>query len=218
MQQTYILGRGGDQPFEIEPSRRYVHAQHARLTVDTSQQTWLLEDLKQGTGNGVYLRDTNGDFRRVVSCRIRPTDVVRLGPENANSFTFMAAHVLNPDNYNYEFAYMRHLDKKFAAEEQAQTAVNRAHTRNTIILPSIAALLTLFLRAFTAIDWTIIIMLSPVMGSIPLTYLRYKYRDDAERLKSIKGRRAKFMQCPKCWRPLSEYDLRNGRCSVCKAM
>lgn len=218
MKQTYIVGRTGNQPFEIEPTRLYVHGQHARLTVDTDSQDWYIEDLKGDGGNGVFIRDSNGDFRRVMACRIRPTDIVRLGPENANSFTFMAHHALQPDSYNYEFAYNRALDRKLQKQEAELTAIIKKHNRNTILAPVILAALSMSLRLFLPIDTTVLMAITVGVTAIPTGILRYVYRGDAEKLKAIKSRRAKLIQCPKCWRPLSDYDLRNGRCSACKAM
>ena len=218
MQQIFILGRSGNQPFPIEADREYVHNQHARLTADTDSREWFIEDLKGTTGNGVFVRDKNGCFLRVLSCRIKPTYVVRLGPENAKSFTFMAHHVLTPDNYNYEFAYMQALEKKLGEQEAAQTAVQKRHNLNTIVAPIVTAALSMSLRLFLEIDMGILIALTMGLSSIPVGILRVIYRNDADKLRLIKGRRAKLIQCPKCWRPLSDYDLRNGKCSACKAM
>lgn len=218
MKQTYIVGRTGNQPFEIEPTRLYVHGQHARLTVDTDSQDWYIEDLKGDGGNGVFIRDSNGDFRRVMACRIRPTDIVRLGPENANSFTFMAHHALSPDNYNYEFAYNRALERKIQKQEAEITATIKKHNLNTIIAPIIFVTLSMLIRIFVPMETTTLMGIAVAVTAIPPAILRFIYRGDAEKLKAIKSRRAKLIQCPKCWRPLSDYDLRNGRCSACKAM
>lgn len=218
MQQTFIIGRRGTQPFKISDDQEYVHNEHARLTFDPQSRDWYIEDLKGTTGNGVFIRQPDGEFRRVISCRIKPHDIVRLGPENAKSFTFMAHHVLTPESYNYEFAYMQALAKKLNEEEAAQTAIQKKHTLTTYIVPIFTAALSMSLRLFVDIDLGILIAITMGLSSIPLGILRVIYRNDAERLKAIKARRVKLIQCPKCWRPLSDYDLRYGRCSACKAM
>ncbi|MCM1033576.1 MAG: FHA domain-containing protein [Odoribacter sp.] len=218
MQQSFIIGRAGNQPFEIEPSRLYVHSQHAQLVADTNSREWFIEDLKGNAGNGVYVRDDNGDFRRVIACRIRPTDVVRLGPESAQSFTFMAHKVFNPADYKYEFAYMRTLDERLRREENERVAINKKHNLYSILAPGVLAALTFGMRMFLEIDMGVTVGLCAVVTALPHTVIRYKYRNDADALKAIKSRRGKLIQCPKCWRPLSDYDLRNGRCSACKAM
>ena len=218
MQQTFIIGRSGTQPFKIDDSHHYVHGQHARLTADTAGREWMLEDLKGPGGNGVYVRDEAGDFRRVTACRIKPTDVVRLGPESAQSYTFMAHHVLTPANYNYEFGYVRALDMRLRAEEAAHMATVKTHTRNTIFVPVVLCVLTFIARLFLEIDMSVLLAITAVVTTVPPLLMRYRYRNDNERLKEIKARRAKLLQCPCCWRPLSDYDVRNGRCSACKAM
>lgn len=218
MQQTFILGRSGDQPFAIDPNLTYVHNQHARIIIDPASQDWILEDLKGQTGNGVYVRNAAGDYVRVYSCRIRPHDMVRLGPENAKSFTFMAHHLISPADYSYEFGYIRNLNKHIQQEEEAHTAMVKKHTTTTMVVPICTALLMASVRLFASIDIGMIVVLSTALGSIPLGLLRYKYRNDADGLKKIKEKRAKLLVCPRCTRTLSDYDVRNCRCSACKAM
>lgn len=218
MQQTYIIGRQGNQPFAIDPSMLYVHGQHARMTLDPDTREWFIEDLKGNTGNGVYVRDSAGDFRRVLACRIKPTDVVRLGPESAQSITFMAHHMLTPSDYNFEFGYMRNLDSRLRKEEAEQTAINKKHSLNMIAAPVVLGALTFSMRLFMEIDMGILVALTAAISTIPAGLLRLKYRNDTDKLKEIKNRRTKLIQCPRCWRPLNDYDLRNGRCSACKAM
>lgn len=218
MAQVYTIGRAGNQPFRIDESHLYVHGEHARMTLDPQSRQWLIEDLKDRTGNGVYVRDPQGRYRRVLSARIKPTDVVRLGPESANSFTFMAAHILSPADYRYEFSYARALDAHLKAEEQARTAVNKRHNVVNIAVPVVMAALCGLLRLSGLIDAMTAIVAGSFLTAAAGGLFRYLYRNDADALREIKSRRDLLVQCPKCWRTLSDYDLRHGRCSACKAM
>ena len=56
----FILGTEGNQPFEIKQTG--VSHQHARVTIDDNG-VWTLEDLN--STNGTFVRDENGDMRRV---------------------------------------------------------------------------------------------------------------------------------------------------------
>lgn len=213
---VFTVGRSGDQKFEIGQDRQFVHNEHVRITVDEHSDNWYLEDLKGGKGNGVYLRDSAGDFRLVVNCHIKPNDVLRLGPENAKSFTFMAHQLVAPNDYSYEFKYLRAMDKRFKKAEEEQTAVIKKHNLTTNVVSVFVALLVILIRIF--IDLDIIIIIGLGLGGVVNGGMRILFRNDAERLKRIKEIRAKFLLCPKCWRVLSDYDVRNCKCSVCKAM
>lgn len=215
---VFTVGRSGDQKFEIGQDRQFVHNEHVRITVDEHSDNWYLEDLKGGKGNGVYLRDSAGDFRLVVNCHIKPNDVLRLGPENAKSFTFMAHQLVAPNDYSHEFKYLRAMDKRFKKAEEEHAAVVKKHNLNMIIAPIICVSLVAIVRIFAPIDPMLMLALCGVATALPPGLLRLKYRSDAEQLKRIKETRAKFLLCPKCWRVLSDYDVRNCKCSVCKAM
>lgn len=217
MPQTFILGRRGTQSFEIDPGLSYVHGEHARLTVSDDRRTWFIEDLKGNEGNGVYVRNSRGTFDRVFSCRIRPTDIIRLGPEGARSVSFMARRVLDP-SLHYEFSYVKSLDNEFREREAEHAGMVRRHTRNSIIAPVLGATVAAAVRMFLPVDPAIMITMASMASAVPLAILRYRYRDDGERLKDIKKERARVIVCPKCGRALSDYDVRNARCSACKAM
>lgn len=218
MSQTYTLGRAGDQPFKIGPEYGYVHGQHARITIDPASRDWYIEDLKGTMGNGVYIRDHAGEYRRITAGHIRPTDVIRLGPESAQSYTFMAVHLLNPANYNHEFSYLRSLDKKLKSEEEAQAAVVRNHNAMTMLVPGVLCAIGAMMRLFIPMEPMVTVTICSAVTVIPAAIMRFVFRDDNEKLKRIRARRAKLLQCPRCGRPLSDYDVRNGRCSACKAM
>lgn len=214
----FIIGRKGNQPFPIDPNEFvYVHGEHCRITINNGNN-WTIEDLKAPQGNGVYIRDKDGVFRRVTYGQISPNDIIRLGPEHAQSFTFMAHHLITPNDYKYEFGYMSHLDSKLRKEEEAQAASMKKHMLVQIIVPLICALLTFSVRLFRDIDSGILAAIAPVMMVVPAGIIRYFYRNDNDKLKEIKARRPKLVQCPKCWYALSDHDLHQHRCSRCKAM
>ena len=63
----FILGTEGNQPFEIKQTG--VSHQHARVTIGDNG-VWTLEDLN--STNGTFVRDENGDMRRVGTLVITP--------------------------------------------------------------------------------------------------------------------------------------------------
>ena len=85
---TILLGKSGDQPFDIE--QQGVSREHARLTIDDDGQ-WVLNDLD--SSNGTYIRNENGDWERISKKKITPSTFICLGPDNANGCKFFARHV-----------------------------------------------------------------------------------------------------------------------------
>ena len=71
------IGRGGNQPFAIGDPQ--VSTYHAELEIKDNGEWWLT-DTKSLNGTYVF---QNGDFRKLPvgrPCRIKPGDMVRLGP------------------------------------------------------------------------------------------------------------------------------------------
>lgn len=72
------VGRSGNQPFYIGDTQ--VSQQHAELHISDNGE-WMLVDTHSTNGTFVF---QNGDFKRLPvgkHCRIKPDDMIRLGPE-----------------------------------------------------------------------------------------------------------------------------------------
>lgn len=210
---TYIIGRNGNQPFKI--TSESVHGEHARITI-TEQGGWILEDLKGGNSNGTYIQGEDGEFHKVYRVNITPDTVIRLANGGHRSYTFMAHRVLAVENdFSYEFKILRKMYKKQLAQEKKQEALN---VRNGWIAKCSTLVPYLFCPVVETcmevkIDVNIryaLIMVSPIIAGL-------FFRNDNAKLKKIKERRLKIFVCPKCGRPLSEFDINNMQCSICKA-
>ena len=77
MEKTIILGKQGNQPFEIKGE--LVSRKHAEIIVSDNGE-WLLRDLH--STNGTYVRnEQTGEMKRVGEVRITPMTFVILGSE-----------------------------------------------------------------------------------------------------------------------------------------
>lgn len=218
MPQQFIIGRNGTQPFEIQAALTRVHSEHAQITINDDGK-WTVKDLKTPKeGNGVYVRNADGDFKRIRTCQIQPTDLIRLGPAGPNSFTFMAHRVLNdpekPNSLAYEFCYMKHLHGKLKAAEDEREAKNLKHSKIAKWAPLAGFALSFLIPGGTDVGM-IAIRLSIMAPGLIVGQLFFK---DPQKLKKIRQRRQRLVVCPNCGRPMSDYDVSNLRCSACRAM
>lgn len=216
--QTFTIGRSGDQPFEIQQTLTKVHGEHARLDIDDNGK-WRITDLKTPReGTGVYVRDGDGNFKRVRSCEIQPTDLVRLGPQGPHSYTFMAHRVLNdpqkPNSFAYEFRYMKHLHGKLKTQEEEREALNLKHSKIAKWAPLAGFALSFLIPGSSQVGM-IAIRLAIMAPGLVVGQMFFK---DPHKLKAIRQKRQKLVVCPNCGRPLSDYDVQNLRCSACRAM
>lgn len=215
----FIVGRSGNQPFEIPQTLTKVHGEHVSIEVDENKKVWRLRDLKNPReGTGVYLRDDQGDFKRVRACEIKPTDMIRLGPQGPHSYTFMAHRVLNdpakPNAYTYEFQYMRHLHGKLKNAEEEREALNLKHSKIAKWAPLAGFALSFLIPGGTQVGM-IAIRLAIMAPGLVVGQMFFK---DPHKLKAIRQLRQKLVVCPSCGRPLSDHDVINLRCSACRAM
>lgn len=216
--QTFTIGRSGDQPFDIAQTLTKVHGEHARIDIDDNGK-WRISDLKTPReGTGVYVRDAEGDYKRVRSCEIQPTDFIRLGPQGPHSYTFMAHRVLNskeaPNSFAYELRYMKHLHGKLKAQEDEREALNLKHSKIAKWAPLAGFALSFLIPGGSQVGM-IAIRLAIMAPGLVVGQLFFK---DPQKLKAIRQLRQKLVVCPNCGRPLSDYDVANLRCSACRAM
>lgn len=218
MPSSFTIGRNGNQPFDIPATLTRVHGEHARIDID-DDGTWRIKDLKKlREGNGVYVRNEDGDFKRVTSGVIKPTDMVRLGPQGPHSYTFMAHRVLNnpesPNDFSYEFRYMRHLHGKLKTAEEEREAINLKHSKISKWAPLAGFALSMLIPGSSTLAM-MGIRLAILAPGLVVGQLFFK---DPQKLKAIRQKRQKLVVCPNCGRPLSDYDISNLRCSACRAM
>lgn len=222
--QEIIVGRSGNQPFKIDDKKYYhVHGEHAKITV-LDDKRWMLEDLKNGDGNGVYVRNDMGVFKRVIRQEISPKDTIRLGPEGVHSFVFTAYKVNDKSGtdspsvketpYKREFIELKKRYKMFGKEEERLEKLVKRHRQLERVVPSLGmGVMCLPLDNFG---------LNPMMvrGAVLVLALAGTWfisRGDSDKLKELRERKEALLVCPCCQRPLSKYDIKNRRCTMCKA-
>lgn len=211
----YIIGRASsDGMVKVPATCDRVSGTHARITVD-DYGTWTLEDLD--SKNGTFVRDDNGEFQRVYRKQISKKTVIRLGSGGSGCFVFTAGHVQapEPDNYEYEFHQMK---KLLRAQQDKEQKKEKAIERNGWIAKfsgfgviGICALL----GSIKGVD------IDPTMRYILISsapvVVGLLFKGDAAALKSLRRKRDKIIVCPRCERPLSEFDVEHCQCSRCKA-
>lgn len=209
MSKEYLLGRCSESALSIPAESNAVSSRHARLTIGDEGQWWL-EDLD--STNGTFVRDDTGDFHRVFRKRITPETVVRLG-DRAQGHIFMAYRVGQPKaDYMREFQALRKL-----MDAQIQAEQSQEH-RMTIYgwiakLSGLAALGILSLIKESSLDPTpryFIIAGTPAVVGL-------MFQKSISQAKKLRKRREKLFICPKCFRPLSEREVEQGKCDKCKA-
>lgn len=208
MSLTYIIGRGGNQPFPITADS--VHTEHARLTVNENG-LWTLEDLKGPGGNGTYILADDGEWKRVFRYEVRPETVIRLSSGGRHSYTFMAHRVLQPAN-DFSWEFERVLDNYRRLQEEEEKLESQMHRMK--VLPMIVCAICLII-AFLVTDINTVRI---VMGSQTIIIGLISYFFGAnEKIKRLRKKRLQTVVCPNCRRPLSQFDVENRQCSICKA-
>jgi len=213
MEQIYVIGRTGNQPFKI--ASESVHGEHAKITI-TEQGKWILEDLKGENGNGTYIQDEYGEFHRVYRVSITPDTIIRLANGGHRSYTFMAHRVLASENdFSYEFKVLSRMYKKFLEQESKREALNVRHNWVAKCSTLIPYLSCPVIEKCTGIQIEANLRYALLMVAPMLTGLFFHH--DVAKLRMMKERRLKIVVCPNCRRPLSDYDVNNMKCSICKA-
>lgn len=213
MSQSYIIGSSLSSAIKIPDDREGVSGRHAQIIVDDDGK-WLIEDM--GSTNGTYVRDGSGEFRRVDKAEIRETDIIRLGKAGANSFVFTAHRILSPDDsYAYEFRQLRNaLMEQRAAEAKKEKKIEMNGWISKLSGLGVI-LLCAIIGSFSGVNIDpntryILIACAPVAVGL-------FFSGDVKSLKALKKRREKILLCPKCNRPVSDFDIEEGQCSRCKA-
>ncbi len=205
---TFLLGKEGDQPFDI--CQQGVSRKHASIDISDNGE-WILTDLE--SANGTFIRNEQGDWERIGKKKITPGTFICLGPDNANGCKFYARHVEHPDDYGADFNYLEDLGVEI--EERLEKADKKAKAiRKLIAFVSGIALV----GSFIVPDDSIRMMLLRVGSAISMvSTMFFDPNKDKNLLKSLQE---KMFDCPNpaCSHTLSKKEVKNRRCSKCKAV
>jgi hypothetical protein len=209
----YIIGRCAASQIKIPADSEAVSSQHAKITIDDNG-CWMLSDLH--STNGTFMRDDNGEFQRVFTKQILESDVIRLGNGGANSFIFMAHRVIAPDDtYLYEFKQLRLLLRRQRERESKQE--HKIELNGWISKTSglVIVFLCWLIGMVNGINVDpnfryLLIAFAPIIVGLI-------FNGDRKKLIALRKKREHILICPRCGRPISEFDIEQGQCSRCKA-
>lgn len=208
-----IIGHGAQQPFTIPGSCSAVSHRHAMLRVD-DMGNWYIDDLTGPQGNGTYIRDSEGIFRRITSKMIYRDSIIRLGSGGHNSFTFYANRIIAPDDYSYEFDLLHQQLMNFAQEQATLEAENEKKGKRMKYIRMGCGVLTAAFVLYSFISGNSV-GFAPAAVSGALTAMLPA--PDQKPLKQLMERKKTMLVCPKCFNPISEIAINNRVCPMCKA-
>ena len=204
----FILGKEGNQPFEIK--QQGVSRHHAKITIDDNDN-WVIEDLD--SSNGTYVRENDtGELRSLGQSgkmNITPLSFIVLGPDNSKGCGFYARQVLTPGNFTDEYEYLNEKEDKF--NKRIDKVDKKAQNIKLIIfLVNILIVAYSFSGSSTAF-WMLRI------GTLLSTGFAAFYNPTTH-IKRINNIRERFHQCPNpaCSHRLRTEEIRNMKCNKCK--
>lgn len=205
-----ILGKEGEQPFPISNSG--VSRKHACITVHDG--VWTLEDLN--STNGTFIQDEDGEFERICKKQITEKTVIRLGPGTMNGYTFMAHRIVVKDSndYSFEFLVLSQTLMELGEKEKMLKKKLKQHQQMRLLLPALALGLSYLPFVENLGNPAVMIRLVMFVPSLLSGFLFGKDPQEVQKLAVVKAR---LLVCPKCHRPLTQYELDNEICLACKA-
>lgn len=207
MAKEIIIGREGNQNGQIVNDG--VSARHARLIVEDNGQL-ILEDL--GSRNGTYVRNRAGDFDRISRVRVNETDIIRLGFGGMHGHTVWVHHLLidDPNDYSFEFAHIiKAYRNEFKPRVDALWKKNDMREWGSIGAPIVGLALS-----FLFSNDPLMIRMSITLPSLAVGVFFLGF---AKKMRLLNNRRQHILVCPHCGRALSDFDIEQQQCSVCKA-
>ena len=211
---VFEIGKAGNQPFPINGER--VSAKHARVTIDEAGR-WILEDLC--STNGTYIYDDAGQLVRVGRKEIQEFTRIVLSDTTPMGASFYAHHLLedNINDYRAEFRFLLEKAGRLYAERRLlKKRIKERRMLSNLIPGTVSCLLGLVVRIFFPDEMMLLIGSMSVMTTV-LSLLVAWINNRDERLQELSYRIQNLLACPKCGRPLSEYDLNNQLCPACKS-
>lgn len=201
----YLLGRDHKDPVQIPQDASTVSADHAVITIEGNK--WTLID--NNSTNGTYV-EQDGQFVRVAKVSITPDTWIRLGNEGVYGFTFKARRVIHPNSFMEDFLGLRKEWEDFKNEEGKLSTMANYSKLFGLMVSIVCIIITLFPPFNKSFAFMRAAMLLPGVAS----FLLGLWLDNKKR--QIMNKR-KHIICPKCRRPIGEFDINNGQCSICKA-
>lgn len=211
---VFEIGKTGNQPFPINGER--VSAKHARVTIDAAGR-WILEDLC--STNGTYVYDDAGKLVRVGRKEIQEFTRIVLSDTTPMGASFYAHHLLENDTNDYR-AEFRFLIEKFGRLHSERSRLEKQIKDRRLLLNFIPGTVSCFfgltVRIFFPDEMMLLIGSMSAMTTV-LSLLVAWINNKDERLQELSCRMQHLLACPKCGRPLSEYDFANQQCPACKS-
>lgn len=211
---VFTIGRNGNQPFPIQGER--VSSEHARVTID-EQGRWLLEDLN--SSNGTYIYDSSGRLIHIRRKEIDEYTRIVLADATPMGATFYAHHLLehNKDEYRSEFKYLLELYGRLHDERQRlEHRIKQRRIWLNFIPGLVSCLIGLLMRVVFPDDRMLLIAMMSASTTL-LSLLVSLINNSDNRLRLHVEKMQRLVTCPKCGRPLSDYDLTNQLCPACKS-
>ena len=207
--QSIIIGKEGNQPFPI--ANAGVSRQHARINIDGNR--WTLEDLN--STNGTFMRDADGQYHRISRIEITEDTVIRLGDESVNGFAFMAHHAIEPDPTNYAYEFMRLSAWRDEFRHERRRCEKTQRMRSLVgILISLFVIILSFMPFIEDVP-NMQLMVLRVGALLPPLY--NFFASGKNRMQAIYERQQRILVCPRCGRPLTDYEITKQACMTCKA-
>lgn len=215
----FVIGKKGTQPFSIPESKERVCDEHAIVTLDDNG-IWTIEDIP--SSNGTFIYNSQGILLKVKKKQITEFTKIVLTDTTSMGFSFIAHHLLeqDPNNYRLEFAHVvneaKEVKQKYAEIEEK---VKQRRVYLSLIPVMASCIFGIVMRFIFHDNPNIIFMVIGMMSAVTalLNVLVTAYANKDNSLKEYAVRMQHIITCPKCNRPLTDYDINNQICPICKA-
>lgn len=214
---VFDIGRKGNQNFSLE-NKEKVNDLHARVTIDDNG-VWTIEDLS--SLNGTFIINEQGELVEVRRKRIDEYTRIVLADTSFTGASFYAHHLIERDgnDYRHEFHHIvkeynrlsNEMEKKVESIKQRRMLLSLVPVLTSCVLGILARVV---LSDNPNIIYIIIGMMSAVTASLNVLITWYNNRDKS--LDRFKLRMRYIMMCPHCGRQLTDFDVKNQQCPVCK--
>lgn len=200
MIKEYIIGREGDQKFEINDEKySAVSRRHARLTVDDSTGVWKLRD--EGSANGTFIVDKVGNMLPVTTeVTITPTTRISLGGKRYNAMTIVAHTVVDGGaSYAPDFDEL----ERMLADLKQRITKKRNTMKWTRILFALLPIACMLIPGLGMDARVVCISAASLLNAVLAGF------NDTT---SFSEERSRTIVCPKCGRTLTDKDVERHSC------
>lgn len=200
MKKEYIIGREGNQNFEIDDTKyNAVSRKHARLTVDEAAGEWLLCD--NNSANGTFIIDSKGALVQITDeVRITPTTRICLGGKRYNALTIVAHAVVDGGKtFGPDFDELESKLMDFKARVEKKRKMMWFRRIALSLLPVVFLLIP-------GID-----MMGRIVG-VTVASVFNAVLSGFDNQNSMNEERSRTIVCPKCGRALTDKDVERHCC------